>query len=111
MSSSQVTRASELPAPLVGRASERALLREQLDAALAGQGRLVLIGGEAGIGKTTVAREICREAAKQGATVLVGHCFDLTATPPYGPWLDLGVHYRPDGDLPELPDALISGKI
>jgi DNA-binding CsgD family transcriptional regulator len=111
MSSSQLTRASELPAPLVGRAAERALLREQLDAALAGQGRLVLIGGEAGIGKTTLAREVCREAAMEGATVLVGHCFDLTATPPYGPWLDLGVRYRPDGELPELPDALISGKI
>jgi DNA-binding CsgD family transcriptional regulator len=111
MSASSVTRAIDLPAPLVGRDAERALLREQLDLAISGQGRLVLIGGEAGIGKTTLAREICGEASELGATVLVGHCFDLTATPPYGPWLDLGARYRPDGDLPELPDALVSGKI
>ena len=39
------------PAVLVGRDGELAILRAQLDAALAGQGSLVLIGGEAGIGK------------------------------------------------------------
>jgi DNA-binding CsgD family transcriptional regulator/tetratricopeptide (TPR) repeat protein len=104
-------RSARISTPLVGREAERALLRSQLNDALAGQGRLVLIGGEAGIGKTTLAREICQEAAEQGAAVLVGHCFDLTATPPYGPWLDLGARYRAEDGLPELPGALISGKI
>ena len=50
---------------LVGRARELAALREQLDAALAGHGGLVLIGGEAGIGKTALAEALCREAAER----------------------------------------------
>ncbi|MFL5761384.1 MAG: helix-turn-helix transcriptional regulator [Thermomicrobiales bacterium] len=108
---SQSVRLSDISPPLVGRDAERAQLREELERARSGNGRLVLIGGEAGIGKTTLARELCREALAEQLTVLVGHCFDLTATPPYGPWLDLASHYRPDGDLPPLPDALLAGKI
>ena len=51
-----------------------------------GAGRLVLIGGEAGIGKTALAEALLAEAAEQGALVLVGRCYDLSETPPYGPW-------------------------
>src|SRR3954462_9610176 len=76
-------------APLVGRGSERVVLREELATAIAGRGRLILIGGEAGIGKTTLANDLAAEAAQRGALVLTGHCYDLTNTPPYGPWLDL----------------------
>src|SRR5262245_58488489 len=52
---------------LVGRAREQVVLRECLDAALAGQGSLVLIGGEAGIGKTALAEWLLAEAATRGA--------------------------------------------
>jgi len=79
-----------LPSPtLVGRERELAVLHEHLDAALAGRGSLVLIGGEAGIGKTALAEALCREATERGALVLVGRCYDLSETPPYGPWVEL----------------------
>ena len=74
---------------LVGRTQEQVFLREELVAALGGRGRLVLLGGEAGIGKTTLAKNLGREANALGAYVLSGNCYDLTNTPPYGPWLDL----------------------
>ncbi|MGI8687438.1 MAG: ATP-binding protein [Thermomicrobiales bacterium] len=90
--------------PLVGRDRELRLLRDTLAATLAGHGGLVLIGGEAGIGKTTLAEDLCREAVKQGALVLVGRCYDLTETPPYGPWVELFGRYQPDGD-PAPPEA------
>jgi predicted ATPase len=90
----------------VGRVRERRAFRECLDAALEGRGSLVLLGGEAGIGKTALAREFAAEAQRRGLLVLTGHCYDLTATPPYGPWLDLAARYRAGDGLPSLPDAL-----
>jgi len=94
-----------LPSPiLVGRERELATLRARLDVALAGQGSLVLIGGEAGIGKTALAEAVCREATEQGALVLIGRCFDLVETPPYGPWIELFARYKPSGDAPSVPE-------
>ncbi len=71
---------------VIGRAREQVLLRLALAEAVAGHGRLVLIGGQAGIGKTALAAALCRESSAQGALVLTGRCYDLTETPPYGPW-------------------------
>ncbi len=90
---------------LAGRERELALLREKLAAAKHGRGGLVLIGGEAGIGKTTLAEAMCREATQHGAMILIGRCFDLAETPPYGPWIDLSARYPANLSLPALPPA------
>ncbi len=95
---------SQTPPLLVGREREQAMLRDHFAAALAGHGSLVLIGGEAGIGKTALAETICNRGAECGALVLTGWCFDLTETPPYGPWIELFRGYQTSGDLPP-PDA------
>ncbi|MGN6699970.1 MAG: AAA family ATPase, partial [Thermomicrobiales bacterium] len=81
-----------------------ALLRDRLAAALAGQGTLVLLSGEAGIGKTALAEALLAEATGQGARVLVGRCYDLSETPPYGPWAE-ALARAPRGDgVPAAPD-------
>ena len=90
--------------PLVGRERELAALREHLAAALVGHGSLMLIGGEAGVGKTALAEDLLAEASHQGAIVLVGRCYDLSETPPYGPWAE-ALARAPAGDgLPPSPD-------
>jgi ATP/maltotriose-dependent transcriptional regulator MalT len=91
--------------PLVGREREWAALRAHLDAARAGHGGLILIGGESGIGKTALAEALCQEAARQGALTFEGRCFDRTETPPYGPWLEMFARYPASSALPQLPAA------
>src|SRR5690349_21974370 len=95
-------------APLVGREPEQATLRDTLAAALAGRGSLVLIGGEAGIGKTALAEWALAEARQRGAIVLVGRCYDLSETPPYGPWLE-ALARVPDGVGLAAPPDLAGG--
>jgi DNA-binding CsgD family transcriptional regulator len=84
--SSRVTRPGPL---LVGRRREQQQLRALLDAALTGRGSLVLVSGEAGIGKTTLVRDLGRQAAARGVLVLTGACFDTGVGAAYGPWVDL----------------------
>ena len=74
---------------LVGRTREQAILRQCREAALAGQGSLLLVAGEAGIGKTTLVEQLSREAETGDMTVVWGRAYDLSVTPPYGPWLEM----------------------
>jgi predicted ATPase len=92
--------------PLVGREREQVVLRDRLAVALAGRGSLVLIGGEAGIGKTALAEALLRDAAEQGALVLVGRCYDLTETPPYGSWVEAFERLAAEHDRASLPAPL-----
>src|SRR5215213_1410753 len=63
-------------------------LAELLRLAAAGQGRLVLVGGEAGVGKTALVDEFCRRVA--GATTALRTSCDALSTPgPLGPVRDL----------------------
>ncbi|HLI51900.1 MAG TPA: ATP-binding protein, partial [Thermomicrobiaceae bacterium] len=91
---------------LIGRAREQKLLHGWLGEALDGQGGLVLVGGEAGIGKTTLVEGLAAQVEAANALVLWGHCYDLTVTPPYGPWAELARRYTPTGDLPAFPAFL-----
>ncbi len=93
---------------LSGRERERALLADHLDASLNGHGRLVLIGGEAGIGKTALAADVAARA--EGAALVVwGRCYDLSATPPYGPWREIVEASSVRGRFPDLATALAGG--
>ncbi len=75
--------------PFVGREDERSLLRHLLDEAIRGQGSLVMIGGEAGIGKTRLAEEAAAEARQRGFLTLTGHCYEMQGAPPYIPFVEV----------------------
>jgi DNA-binding CsgD family transcriptional regulator len=104
-------RPRQMASVVVGRTAERIFLREELTAAAHGQGRLVVLSGEAGIGKTTLASSLAHDAREQRLTVCSGYCYDLTNTPPYGPWLDLFATYRLGAATPEVPAAFASGQV
>src|SRR5262249_24383448 len=98
------TREPDAPTPpLVGREVEQGILHARLDAALAGRGGLVLLSGEAGVGKSALAEDLCYTATQRGVVTLTGHCYDLTETPPYGPRREILDRCR--ASLPPLPDA------
>ena len=73
----------------VGRERELAELRAGLDGAIAGRGRLFLVSGEPGIGKTRLTDELCAAARALGALVLWGRCWEGGGAPAYWPWLQL----------------------
>lgn len=89
-------------AEIYGREREQQMLRDRLSDLLAGTGNVVLVGGEAGIGKSTLVEQSAAEARTAGAIVLSGGCYDLTTTPPYGPWIEIARDQPSDGDLPQL---------
>jgi class 3 adenylate cyclase len=72
--------------PFVGRDAERAFMRGALDSALGGQGQLVLVAGEAGIGKTRVAEELAAEVRAREVRVVWGRCHEGEGAPAYWPW-------------------------
>lgn len=88
---------------IYGRNRERSQLCEFLDDAISGHGSLVLISGEAGIGKTTLVNDLINEAGKRNCLVLSGGCYDLVTTPAYGPWQEIIRDYVPEGDQPSAP--------
>jgi DNA-binding CsgD family transcriptional regulator len=73
----------------VGRLRELEGLRGALDDAIAGRGRIVMLAGEPGIGKTRTAQELALHAAKLGVTVLWGRSHEEAGAPPYWPWVQV----------------------
>lgn len=78
-----------LAAPFVGRDREREEILRALDHAEKGRGRLVLLVGEPGIGKTRLADEVTAAAGARGVPVLWGRCWEAGGAPSFWPWLDV----------------------
>jgi len=77
---------------LIDRVEEMGLLREAIDRAVRGEGGLVFTYGEAGIGKTRLARELGAYARLRGMQVLYGRCpalFRMDGVPPYVLWSEV----------------------
>jgi class 3 adenylate cyclase/tetratricopeptide (TPR) repeat protein len=86
------TRLQPLERPLLGREAEQARLAEALDALqdeIPKGGKVWMIDGETGIGKTSLVSDLATMARKQGLTVLAGRCQPHGKHIPLFPWLDL----------------------
>ncbi|MCA1831385.1 MAG: AAA family ATPase [Actinomycetota bacterium] len=73
----------------IGRVRELTELKKGLEDALRSQGRLLLMLGEAGIGKTRTAEEFARYARIRGAAVLWGPSHESETAPSYWPWVQI----------------------
>ena len=85
--------------PLHGRDNELAVLEAGLEDALAGRGRLFVVVGAPGAGKSHFGDEVASRAKGRGATVRWGRGWHGGDAPPYWPWRDA---------LGELPDSTAS---
>ena len=88
---------------LVGRREELAALRAAWTGAEAGRGALVLLGGEAGIGKSRLAAELLDDAAAAGALTATCGALDLAGGAPLALWAELLRDLAPN--LPAPPAA------
>src|SRR2546421_11121998 len=96
--------ASQTASELLERAGEFSALGDSLEAVQrSSRGRVVLVGGEAGVGKTALLRQFCEECG-QSARVLWGGCDPLFTPRPLGPLLAVA-----EGFGGELEEVVASG--
>jgi len=74
--------------PLIGRSAEWAALSSTLDAAWARRAQVVVVLGEAGIGKSRLVEELIAEAMRRRGHIAIGRCYETQQILPFGPWLD-----------------------
>ncbi|XVQ14016.1 ATP-binding protein [Spirillospora sp. CA-255316] len=71
---------------LIGREHPASVLDAEIERATTSHGGLVLVTGEAGIGKTSLVAAAAQRARREGVLVLGGSCWDSAAAPGYWPW-------------------------
>jgi tetratricopeptide (TPR) repeat protein/energy-coupling factor transporter ATP-binding protein EcfA2 len=88
---------------LIGRGPQLDRILRRVAEARTGHGQVILVSGEAGIGKSRLVAEVQAHANQAGARVLQGHCFEPDRTLPYAPLQDL----LPALPITQLPHAII----
>jgi hypothetical protein len=74
---------------LVGRELELAALDAALAGAAAGHGRVVLVAGDAGVGKSALSRAFLAHARLARVGVLIGECSEVGAARPFAPFVEI----------------------
>jgi adenylate cyclase len=82
-------RPDEAGRALIGRDAERARLLQSVTDAASGRGALIVLNGEAGIGKTLLAQDALNAARRLGFQTLVGRCYEQQGTPPLNPFIEV----------------------
>jgi tetratricopeptide (TPR) repeat protein len=93
----------------VGRQREMGELKAALEEALSGQGRLAMLVGEPGIGKTRTAQELATYAGLRQCQVLWGRCYEGQGAPPYWPWVQAIRSYVRSHEEADLRSQMGSG--
>ncbi len=75
--------------PFVGRGAELAALARELEEARGARGRVAMLVGEPGIGKTRTCEEFAAHAKSAGFAVLIGHCYEGKWAPPLSPFAEM----------------------
>lgn len=78
-------------ARIIGRDAQVNRLLHLWELALKGKGQVVLVAGEAGIGKTRLAQEVAAQV--EDAVILTGHCSETEGRSPYHPFIEAGREY------------------
>jgi DNA-binding CsgD family transcriptional regulator/tetratricopeptide (TPR) repeat protein len=84
-------------------------LKAALEDTLSGRGRLVMLVGEPGIGKTRTSQELAAYATLKGAQVLWGRCHAAEGAPPYWPWVQVVRSYLREYDPEQLRSQMGAG--
>jgi eukaryotic-like serine/threonine-protein kinase len=94
----------------VGREQELKQLENAFDNALSGQGSLLMIVGEPGIGKTTITEQVSTYVAMRGGRTLTGHCYEEgSLSLPYLPFVEAIRAHVVDHDGEQLSQELGQG--
>ncbi|MET9250905.1 AAA family ATPase [Nonomuraea sp. NPDC003709] len=86
-------------AMLIGRERPAAVLRGEVERTLVSHGALVLVTGEAGIGKSALVAGAAEEAVRAGARLLGGACWEGEGAPGYWPWVQVVRRLAPGATL------------
>ena len=94
----------------VGREEELHKLHAAFDTSVSGQGSLVMVVGEAGIGKTSICDQLATYATLRGGRTLVGHCYEQgSLSLPYLPFVEAIRTYAISREPEELRKEMGSG--
>ncbi|HXZ03748.1 MAG TPA: ATP-binding protein, partial [Ktedonobacteraceae bacterium] len=74
---------------VIGRTTELTAIHQLIESTMSGQGQVVLLSGEAGIGKSRLVKEAKAYATSLNFRVVQGNCFPTDHSCPYAPLLDL----------------------
>jgi DNA-binding SARP family transcriptional activator len=96
---------------LFGREVEMDQLSMLWAEAASGRGRLVIVGGEAGVGKSHLALNLTDDAAQQGGLALIGHCYEFERALPYQAIVEMlrsAANLLRNADLPAVHRATLA---
>lgn len=91
---------------MVGREPELSLLEDALLSAMRADGGVVIVGGEAGLGKTRLVNALAGRARRLGCVVLTGACSEAELALPYLPFLEAVGNYLATTDVSQLRDRI-----